>query len=176
MAEQVSGAPPELLIHESEIFRKIRAVAATIDKEYEGQHLTMVMIMKGAVCITSELMKRLTVPFSLEYIRAKSNGFNAEPTVSGLQELDLTGKNVLIVDDLFVTGCTLRYVVEQIYKKNPKSVKSFVLISKKRSRHFSFVPDYSLFEVGSAFVVGFGIDHEEKYRGLPGIYCITDFS
>jgi hypoxanthine phosphoribosyltransferase len=165
---------PELLISESEILRNIRSSAAAIDKDYEGQHLTIVMIMKGAVCVTSELMKTIMTPFTLEYIRAKSNGSHTEPTVYGLQELDLTDKHVLVVDDIFVTGCTMKYVVEQIQKKNPKSVKSLVLLSKKRSRHFSFEPDYSLFEVGSAFVVGFGIDHEEKYRGLPGIYCLPD--
>jgi len=164
---------PELLISESEILRKIRSIATTIDKEYEGQHLTMIMIMKGAVCITSELMKTITIPFTLEYIQAKSNGSCTEPTVRGIQELDLTDKHVLVVDDIFATGCTMKYVVEQIQKKKPKSVKSLVLISKKRARLFSFEPNYSLFEVGSAFVIGFGIDHEEKYRGLPGVYCLT---
>lgn len=170
----VQEVRPELLISESEILRKIRSIAVAIDKEYEGQHLTMIMVMKGAVSITAELMKKITVPFSLEYIRAKSNGSRTEPTVSGLQELDLTGKNVLVIDDIFATGCTMKYIVEQIWKKNPKSVKSLVMLSKKRSRHFSFEPDYSLFEVGSAFVVGFGIDHEEKYRGLPGVYCLSE--
>jgi len=165
----------ELLISESEILRKIRSIADTIDKQYEGKHLTIVMIMKGAVCITSELMKKITTPFTLEYIRAKSNGSCTEPTVYGLQELDLTDKDVLVVDDIFATGCTMKYIVEQIKNKNPKSIKSLVLLSKKRSRRFSFEPDYSLFEVGASFVVGFGIDHEEKYRGLPGIYCLPDF-
>jgi len=168
------GPELELLIHEKEIVRRIHSVAALLDKEYEGEHLTIVMIMKGAICVGSELMKSLKTPLSLEYIRAKSNGSRTEPTVHGLDDLLLTDKHVLVVDDVFATGCTMKYVVEQVQKMNPKSVKSLVLLSKKRSRHFSFEPDYSLFEVGSAFVVGFGIDHEDKYRGLPGVYCLTE--
>lgn len=168
----------ELLIDPETIADRVRTTAAQINQAYEGQELTILMILKGAVCVTADLIRELQVPFKLEAIKASSYGENGTKRgslkISGLDNLDLTGKHLLVVDDIFDSGHTMKTVVEQLEMKQPASVKSLVLLEKKIPRAISYRPDFALFAIENRFVVGYGLDYKELYRGLPGIYAFVN--
>lgn len=169
----------ELLIPQTEILYKIRQTSAQLNRDYQDKELTIIMIMKGALCITSDLIHCLNVPFTLECIKASSYGkngtSNGKLTLADMDNLDLFGKDVLIIDDIFDTGNTMRTIVEQLREKKPNSIKTLVLLLKKKLREDNtYQPDYALFEIENRFVIGYGLDYKELYRGLPGIYAFAN--
>jgi hypoxanthine phosphoribosyltransferase len=169
----------ELLISREEISQKIQEVAAQIDAEYEGKDLAIIMIMKGSLCVAADFIRQLHVPFTLEYMKASSYGQNGmtsgELKITGLENFDFTSKDVLIIDDIFDTGKTMATIVQHLKSKNPKSLKTLVLLLKKNPRQITYYrPDYALFEIEDRFVVGFGLDYKEYYRGLPGVYAFIN--
>lgn len=168
----------ELLITPAEIAKRLSEVARSINEEYKNQELTIVLIMKGALCIGADLIQHLQIPFTLEYMSASSYGQrgtqNSEVKISGMEKFDLSSKNILVVDDIFDTGNTMVSIIALLQKQGPKSLKTLVLLSKKVIRKTSYRPDYSLFEIENHFVVGYGLDYKEHFRGLPGIYILTN--
>jgi hypoxanthine phosphoribosyltransferase len=166
----------QLLISAEEIKKKIAEVAAILDAHYQGEPITLVMVMKGALCLVADLMRELKTPTTLEYVKASSYGERGiHPgalTVSGLDELDLSSKHVLLIDDIFDTGQTLSQIASAIQKKGPKSFQTLVLLSKSVKRTVDFTPEYILFPVDNLFVIGYGLDFKEYYRGLTGIYVL----
>ncbi|MDB6081609.1 MAG: hpt [Chlamydiia bacterium] len=167
----------QLLISQENIAKKISEVALKIDNDYRNEELTIVMVMKGAVCVTTDLIRKLHIPITLEYIKASSYGKNGatagELKITGLDTLDLAGKNVLIVDDIFDTGNTMTTLVRKFQEKGPKSIQTLVLLSKQIPRKTAYRPTYTLFEIADRFVVGYGLDYKEQYRQLPGIYVVV---
>jgi hypoxanthine phosphoribosyltransferase len=168
----------ELLISPEAISQKIKETAAKLDEQYKNEELTVIMVMKGAVCVAADLIRELNVPVSLEYMKASSYGKNGanpgELRLIGIEELDLTGKNVLVVDDIFDSGKTMSKIAEKLQEKKPKSLRTLVLVTKKIPRETSYRADYSLFEIGNRFVVGYGLDYKEQYRNLPGVYAFVN--
>ncbi len=164
----------ELLISNEKIKEKIEQVAKILDAEYAGEEITIVMVMKGAICLTADLIRELESPCTVEYVKASSYGHRGtqrgELKVIGLDSLNLEGKNVLLVDDIYDSGATLTQILARLQEKNPKTLKSLVLLAKKVDRHTSYLPDYVLFEIENHFVIGYGLDYKEHYRGLPGIF------
>ncbi len=164
----------KLLISPDEIAQKISQTAAQIDKDYEGERFTIIMVMKGAFCVTADLIRQLKTPTVIEYIKASSYGANGDVrgdlTITGLDKLQLGCKNVLIIDDIYDTGATMQAIVKEVEAKNPRSLKTLVLLSKNVPRQTTYRPDYVLFDIENHFVVGYGLDYKELHRGLPGIY------
>lgn len=173
---QMRGAQLELLISEQSIVSKISEAASALNAEYRGKELTVVMIMKGALCLVADLIRHLKVPCSVEFIQASSYGQRGtkrgELTILGLENMELAEKHVLVVDDIFDSGATLSEVVRRLETQGPKSLKSLVLLSKKVPRKTAYQPDHVLFEIEDRFVVGYGLDYKEHYRGLPGVYAL----
>ena len=171
---EVNYSDFKLMISEQQINERIKECAEQIDKDYQGKEITLIMVLKGAVCITCDLMRHLKTPCSLECISASSYGQNGTTagslTIQGLEKLSLAGKHVIIVDDIFDTGNTLSEIKRQLTTQNPASLKILVLLLKNRPRAISLLPDYALFEIEDKFVIGYGLDYKELYRGLPGIY------
>lgn len=168
------GNSLELLISPSKIEEKIEAIAKQIDATYQGEELVIVAVMKGGICLTADLIRHITIPFTLEYMRASSYGMNGteqgELLLKGMEDFDFANKNLLIVDDIFDSGRTMHAIITKIQAQNPKSVKSLVLLNKKIAKRTEYRPDYILFEIDDHFVIGYGMDYKEHYRGLPGIY------
>lgn len=168
----------ELLISSDEIAAKVSEVAAQINKDYEGKQLTLVMIMKGALCVTADLMRQINVPCDVEYVRASSYGQNGmkagKLTITGLDNIDIAGKDLLVIDDIFETGSTMLQVVNQLNEKQPKSLKTLLLLVKDVPRKTDYCPDYVLFNIPDRFVIGYGLDYKELYRGLPSIYAFIN--
>lgn len=162
------------LISEEEISKKLDELAEQINKDYEGQELHMICILKGGVMVMSELAKRLKVTVTMDFMAVAS--YWGETTSSGsvkfIKDLDdpIEGKNVLIVEDIIDTGRTLSFLVKILEAKAPKSIKLCTLLDKPHRRVVDDIKvDYAAFTIPDEFVVGFGLDYEQKYRNLPYI-------
>jgi hypoxanthine phosphoribosyltransferase len=170
--------PLEELISEQEILSEIKHIARRLDSDYFGKELVIVMVMKGALCLVSDLIRNLHIPCAIEFIQASSYGMQGtkpgELFIYGIERLNLKGKHVLIVDDIFDTGKTLSGIVDEFEKMPLASLRTLVLLTKKVSRRTSFKPDISLFDIEDRFVVGYGLDYKEHYRGLKGIYILKN--
>ena len=163
-----------LLLSSEEIQEKVTEYGKILSEDYRDKKVTMVMIMKGAACFATDLFREMSIDISLDYIRCSSYGQNGthkgELTISGVENLDIKGKHVLIVDDICDSGSTFLAVLEQLKKKNPQSLATVALLTRKESTA-PYHPDYSLFAIDKeAFVVGYGLDYKERYRNLQGIY------
>ena len=168
----------DLLIPPGAIEEKVQEVAKELNREYQGKKLTVLAVMKGGIFLASDLMRHLTMPFTLECIKASSYGQNGttrgELTIAGLDKIDLTGKDVLVIDDIFDSGHTMSGIVTKLSAKNPNSVKTIVLVMKDVPRTISYRPDHTLFTIPDRFVVGYGLDYKEYFRGLPGVYAFKN--
>ena len=164
----------ELLISERRIRQKLKKISAQLHADYQGEEVTLIMVMKGAVCLVADLLRFLKFPTTLECISASSYGARGiergELIVTGLANSAFENKHILVIDDVYHSGNTLYHIVSELKKQPVKSVKSLVLLLKDIPRDNSYVPEYFLFKIGDPFVVGYGMDYKEHYRGLPGIY------
>jgi hypoxanthine phosphoribosyltransferase len=166
------------IISKNEIADKIATFAQMLDEQYNGQEFTVLAIMKGALCLTADLIRALKSDPHLKFIRCCSYGMNGiergELRITGMDEVDVSGKHVLIVDDICDSGATLSEVTTQVEDKHPASVKSLVLLHRQMDMEADYYPDFSLFEIDrDDFVVGYGLDYKEAYRGLEAIYSMT---
>jgi len=160
-------------ISEEELDKRIRELGAQISKEYEGEEVTLICILKGSVFFTCELAKRMTVPVKIEFMRCSSYGDSSVSSgkVDLILDVDgsIEGKNVIVIEDIVDTGRTLRYLIDTLKSRNPKSLKLAVLLNKPDRREIPVEFDYEGFVIPDEFVVGFGLDYAQKYRNLPYI-------
>lgn len=167
-----------LLISQEQIDQKIASIAKEFNAFYQRREVTIIAILKGAVCFLVDLMRHLTFPFTLEFVTASSYGMRGmtptEITLKGCEHLDLEQKEILLLDDIFDTGKTLDTVVKELKEKNPRGVKTAVLLRKKRTSKTTIVPDIVCFDIEDRFVVGYGLDYKEHFRGLKGIYTLDE--
>ena len=165
------------LISEADVEAKIAELGAQISKDYEGESVFLLCILKGGVFFTTELAKRITVPVSLDFMSVSSYGAETESSgvVRIIKDLDtsIEGKNVLVVEDIIDTGRTLAYLLENLKHRNPKSLKLCALLDKPERRVSDVAVDYKGFEIPDEFVVGYGMDYDQKYRNLPYIGVIS---
>lgn len=165
------------LIGQEEIRQKVAQIGKQIDQDYAGEELTMIMVMKGSICLVADLIRQIHIPCAIEFVKASSYGHRGtqkgELSLTGLEEVDVQNKHILVVDDIFDSGVTLSQIISFLKHKNPKSLKSLVLLNKKLEREVDYRPDYVLFEIDNHFVVGYGLDYKEHYRGLDGVYRLS---
>ena len=161
------------LISEEDVAKKIAEMGAQISKDYEGESVYLLCILKGGVFFTTELAKHITVPVNIDFMSVSSYG--GETTSSGIvrivKDLDtpIEGKNVLIAEDIIDTGRTLAYLMEHLKQRKPKSLKLCTLLDKPERRVSDVKVDYTGFEIPDEFVVGYGLDYDQRYRNLPYI-------
>ncbi len=164
------------LIPQKEIAAKIQEVAQEITQEYKNKDLVVVMVMKGALCLTADLIRAIDLPLDVEYVQCSSYGsrgiHRGELKVIGLDRINLAGRDVLIVDDIFDTGHTMTALIETLKKQEPRSLKTLVLLKKEVPNTVGARPDYVLFDIANEFVVGYGLDFKEQYRNLPGVFIL----
>ena len=161
-----------VLINEEKLQERISEVAKEISNDFKGEELVLVCILKGAVYFAVDLSKRLTDnTVILDFMKVSSYGNNLETTGKINFKLDtsvdLENKNVIIVEDIIDSGITLNYLYDYLKTKNPKILKICVLLDKKERRQKEINIDYVGFEIQNKFVVGYGLDYEDKYRNLP---------
>ena len=161
-----------VLVSEEQLRAKVAELGAQISRDYAGKDLLLVSILKGAVVFMADLMRAVTIPCSIDFMVVSSyGGTNTESTglVKIVKDLDadLSGREVLIVEDVLDTGVTLSNLVPMLRMRHPNSVKICAILDKPARRKTSITADYRGFEVPDAFVVGYGLDYDEKYRNLP---------
>ncbi|MBO5003098.1 hypoxanthine phosphoribosyltransferase [Methanocorpusculaceae archaeon] len=166
----------DVLLSEDVINTRIRELAAQIDADYAGESVTLLCTLKGAVFFACELAKRITIPVFMEFIQTASyEGTQSTGTVSmklDIPEEDVAGKHLIIIEDVIDTGRTLSVVKEMMLKRNPASLKVCTLLDKHECRVVPFEGDYIGFTIGNEFVVGYGLDFDQKYRNLPYVGVI----
>lgn len=166
----------DVLLSEDVINTRIRELAAQIDADYAGESVTLLCTLKGAVFFACELAKRITIPVFMEFIQTASyEGTQSTGTVSmklDIPEEDVAGKHLIIIEDVIDTGRTLSVVKEMMLKRNPASLKVCTLLDKHECRVVPFEGDYIGFTIGNEFVVGYGLDVDQKYRNLPYVGVI----
>jgi hypoxanthine phosphoribosyltransferase len=168
----------ELLISASKIAEKVEALGLQITKEYQSKNLYILVILKGSFMFASDLVRNINVPFQIDFIRISTYGNkdmpSAKPLITFDQIIDIEGKDVLVIDDILDTGNTLFAFKELLGFKNPHSVKFCTLLDKSCRREVNISPDFWGFKINDGFVVGYGLDYAEKYRGLPQIYVLSE--
>jgi hypoxanthine phosphoribosyltransferase len=161
-------------ITEAEINQRLAGLAATINRDYQGQELLLIGILKGACIFLCDLARRLEIPVQIDFVRLVSYGQKASSSgsveITKDIELPVEGRHVLVVEDIIDTGLTLAWYLDYLKKLQPASVKTCAMIDKKERREVEVSPDYVGISVQSGFLVGYGLDFAEKHRNLPAIY------
>ena len=157
----------EILINESEIQEKVKYLAEQINKDYAGKDIVLMIILKGSVVFSADLMRYLNVNVSLDFMQVSSYGSSS---VSGELKIlkDVNGKNVIIAEDIIDSGNTLSALVK-LLKKRGANVEICTLLSKPARRETQVDVKYEGFEIPDEFVVGYGMDYDERFRNLPYI-------
>ena len=162
-----------VLIGEKEVDQRIEEIGKQISEAYEGKCVHMVCILKGSVFFACELAKRITVPVTLDFMSVSSYGDDTKSSgvVKIIKDLDepLEGKDVLIVEDIIDSGRTLSYLIEILKQRHPASLHLCTLLDKPERRVKEVYVDYTCFNIPDEFVVGYGLDYDQKYRNLPYI-------
>jgi len=168
MAEHV-----RVLLSEEEVDRRIQEIGDQISKDYAGKEVHLICVLKGGAFFMCELAKRISVPVSLDFMSVSSYGSSTKSSgvVKIVKDLDepLKDKDVLVVEDIVDSGRTLSYLLEMLKDRGPKSVKLCTLLDKPERRVVDVDVDYTCFQIPDEFVVGYGLDYDQKYRNLPYI-------
>ncbi len=162
-----------VMITEEEIAAKVAALGRQISEDYQGKNLLMVSVLKGSVVFVADLMRSITIPVSIDFMSVSSYGHGTKS--SGVVkiikdiDIDLEGRDLLIVEDILDSGKTLHYLRELLEGRNPASVRIATLLDKPSRREADVKPDYFGFVVPDEFIIGYGLDFAENYRNLPYI-------
>jgi len=160
----------QVLYTEEQILERVSELAKEITKDYKGESILMVGILRGAVMFYADLVREMDMPLHMNFMAVSSYGASSQSSgVVRIQydlEEDITDKNVIIVEDIVDSGLTLAYLTKTLRSRNPKSLKTCCLFDKKERRKVDFAADYVGFDVPDVFIVGYGLDYAENYRNL----------
>ena len=164
----------KVLIDSDTIEKRVKEVAKIIEKDYFGEELIAICILKGSLYFTVELTKNINNnQMIIDFMKVSSygNDFVSSRKIDIKKDIDIdiSGKNVLIIEDIIDSGNTLYYLKNELSKRNPKSLKICTLLDKKARREKNITPDYVCFDIEDKFVLGYGLDYKDYYRNLPFI-------
>ncbi len=161
----------KVLIDEKRLDQRIAEIAKEIENDYQGEEVVFCSVLKGAIFFTVDLMKKYNGLCEIQFVRVSSyEGENSTGTVTlkiPLKKENIENKNIILIEDIVDTGRTFNYLVDYVKELNPKSIKTCVLLDKKARRVVDFEADYVAFDIDDLFVVGYGLDYDEKYRNIP---------
>jgi hypoxanthine phosphoribosyltransferase len=165
-------------VSQSDLERRVRELGAEISRDYEGKDLFLVGVLKGAVFFLSDLMRCLEVDCEVDFMAVASYGSSTDSSgvVRILKDLDATieGKDVLIVEDIIDSGLTLSYLLRTLKAREPRSLEVCALLTKPERREVDLPIRYTGFEIPNKFVIGYGLDHAERYRNLPYVAVLQE--
>lgn len=168
MAERI-----RVLLSEEEVDARIQAIGDQVSRDYAGKQVHLVCVLKGGSFFMCELAKRITVPVSLDFMSVSSYGSDTKSSgvVKIVKDLDesIKDKDVLVVEDIVDSGRTLSYLMEMLRDRGPRSLHLCTLLDKPERRVIDVNVDYTGFAIPDEFVVGYGLDYDQKYRNLPYI-------
>jgi hypoxanthine phosphoribosyltransferase len=166
----------KLLFSKKEIAETVARLAQEISADHENKKVVLIGVLKGAFVFLADLVRHLTIPVEIEFMRIASYGSQKESSgeirVTKDVEIPLEGRDVLIIEDIVDTGLSLKFLVDQLRAHNPSSLKVCALVDKKSRREVEVQVDYTGFAMDEGFIVGYGIDFNEGYRALPEIFVV----
>ena len=173
MADEIA----EVLVSEADLQAKVRELGARIASDYAGKDLLLITVLKGGFIFLADLCRAITLPLTIDVMAVSSYGPGARPlgVVKILKDLDesITGREVLVVEDVIDTGLTLSYLLRNLQPRAPASLNVCVLLDKRARRIADLPIAYRGFEIPDKFVVGYGLDFAQRYRNLPCIATLT---
>jgi hypoxanthine phosphoribosyltransferase len=165
----------KLIYSEKEINHQVERLAAEINRDYAGRELLVIGVLKGGIIFLSDLVRRLSMPLKIDFVQLASYGAGTEsPGVVEFRkgfDSPIREKDVLIVEDIVDSGYSMEFLTQKLLTYQPRSLRACVFLDKKAGRKVFFEPHYVGISVEDAFLVGYGLDLNEKYRNLPGIYA-----
>lgn len=168
----------DVMISKEEISKRVAELGQEISRDYKGESILAICVLKGAVLFMSDLIRELNVETEIDFMAVSSYGASTESTgvVRIMKDLDsnIENKNVLIVEDIIDSGLTLKYLKEYLLARNPKSLKICTLLDKAERRQADVGADYVGFSIENKFIVGYGLDYDQKYRNLPYISYLEE--
>ena len=169
----MENAIQQVLLTEEQIADKVKDLGSQISRDYAGKNLMMVSVLKGSVVFMADLMRAITVPCQIDFMCVSSYGSGTESSgvVKIIKDLDINlhGLDLLIVEDILDSGKTLHYITKMLSDRGTASIRIATLLDKPERRAAPLTPDYCCFTVPDEFVVGYGLDYDEKFRNLPYI-------
>jgi hypoxanthine phosphoribosyltransferase len=164
------------LFSRQDIKKAIKRLGTAISRDFKGEEVVCVCILKGSFMFTSDLVREIRIPTVVDFMRVSSYGkgmsSKGEVTITKDLEMDISGKNVLIIEDIIDSGLTLKWIWDTLLARNPKALKVVCLVDKKARRKADIPCDYVGLTMEDGFIVGYGIDYAEKYRNLPYILVV----
>lgn len=168
----------EILISKEDIEKKVCELGMRISRDYQGKELMLVGILKGSVPFMADLLRRITIPCTMDFMAVSSYGNSSESSgvVRILKDLDfeVENKHILLVEDIIDSGTTLSYLVDYLKGRKAKSIEIACLLNKQEARKVKINAKYIGFEVPDYFLVGFGLDYAEKYRNFPYVGILKE--
>ena len=168
----------EILIDEETLQARIHELGAELSADYAGRELLLVGVLKGAVFFMADLMRSLTVPCEIDFMAISSYGDSTDSSgvVRILKDLDINieGRNVLVVEDIIDSGLTLSYLMRNLESREPASLEVCALLTKPARREIDVPVRWIGFEIANRFVIGYGLDFAERYRNLPYVGVLSD--
>lgn len=168
------GVHPDVervLVPAADIAERVKALGAQISKDYEGQEILVVGILKGSTIFLADLVRRIDLPLAIDFVAISSygNSTSSSGVVRILKDLEesIEGRHILVVEDIIDTGLTLNYLLKNLQSRKPASIKVCALLDKPSRRKIDVPVDYLGFSIPDEFVVGYGLDFNERYRNLP---------
>ena len=169
-----------VLIPEDKVDERIAQLGEQISKDYAGRQVHLIGILKGSIFFICELAKRITVPVTMDFMSVSSYGAGTKSSgvVKLIKDLDepIEGKDVLVVEDIIDSGHTLSYLLKNLSSRNPASIRLCTLLDKPERREVDVEVDYQGFSIPDEFVIGYGLDYDQRYRNLPyiGVLSLTE--
>jgi hypoxanthine phosphoribosyltransferase len=167
------GTVGRVLVSEERLQARITEIAAEVSRDYEGRELLVIGVLKGAIFFIADLVRRLTVPCELDFMAVSSYGSatHSSGVVRILKDLDIpiAGRHVLVVEDVIDSGLTLSYLLKNLASRKPETLEICSLLTKPGHRRLNMPTRYIGFDLPDVFVIGYGLDHAERYRELPYI-------
>ena len=166
----------EILVQPDDLRRKVADLGAAISRDYDGRDLLLVGVLKGAIFFLSDLMREISIPCELDFMAVASYGSATDSSgvVRILKDLDnpIEGRHVLIVEDIVDSGLTLQYLLRNLRARAPASVEVCALLTKPERHKIELEARYVGFEIPNRFAIGYGLDHDERYRNLPFVAAL----
>jgi hypoxanthine phosphoribosyltransferase len=175
---ELTSVVGEILIDADTLGDRVAELGAEISADYEGRDLLLIGVLKGAVFFMADLMRKLTIPCEVDFMAISSYGASTDSSgvVRILKDLDINieGRDVLVVEDIIDSGLTLSYLVRNLESREPASLEVCALLTKPARREIDVPVRYVGFEIPNRFVIGYGLDFGERYRNLPYVAVLSD--
>lgn len=167
-----------VLISQDQISNRLVELGAQLSEEYSNKNLYVLSLLRGSFIFAADLVRHITVPTKIGFMTTSSYGHNEESSgsVNVVNDIpdDITGYDVLVVDDIVDTGITMKFVMDHVKKLGASTVKSCVLLDKPERRKVDLKPDYCCFQIPDVFVVGYGLNYGDYYRNIPYVFNWED--